>query len=528
MNPICETKVLDHGLLALESMWGNDYRPARIARTSFRNSDADKTDKETERLINYLQEHHHDTPFEFCGVVFYCVMPIFVARQWVRHRAACLAGDTRISFDLPTPRHPGYPKHYSLTVRQIHERWQPTNGDQGDPLFKRRRVQGMNLRSVDESNNTLCATHISNIWSNGRKPVLKVDFGSGRILRATEDHRCFTDQGWLSLRSAIERNAKFASPARSSVPEQPEPEPFSDVELSREGWEWIDGYDGKYQISTLGRVRTFANTSNKGDGRGECRIKEPSMSRYGYPVVSLSESGRSRVRFVHHLVLEAFIGPRPKGTEARHLDGVRKNARISNLTWGSAKENALDRMSGSGSQRLSVAWISPIAWTRDGDDETFDLEVTGPFHNFIAGGVAVHNSINEESLRYVDARREFYIPAADRCQLQSQSNKQGSAVECVEDPEFVRALIERSNNASFDAYDQLLATGLARELARSVLPLGTYTAWYWQANLRMALHFLSLRADQHAQYEIRVYAEAMLDQLRPIFPTIIKAWEKVA
>ena len=222
MIPISETKVLDHGLLAIESVWGDDLRPARIARTSFRNSDADKTRLENEGLIKYLQRHHHDTPFEFCGVTVYAVMPIMTARQWVRHRAA---------------------------------------------------------------------------------------------------------------------------------------------------------------------------------------------------------------------------------------------------------------------------------------------------------------SINEESLRYVDARREFYVPAADRCQLQSQSNKQGSSVECVEDPQFVRDLIERTNNASFDAYDQLLETGLARELARSVLPLGTYTAWYWQANLRMLLHFLSLRTDPHAQYELRVYAEAMLEQVRPIFPTVIKAWE---
>ncbi len=222
MIPISETKVLDHGILALESYWGDDLKPARIARTSFRNSDAHKTQEENERLIKYLYDHQHNTPFEFCGATFYCVMPIFVARQWVRSRAA---------------------------------------------------------------------------------------------------------------------------------------------------------------------------------------------------------------------------------------------------------------------------------------------------------------SINEESLRYVDARREVYIPEPERCQKQSKSNKQGSAPEIVDSPELVRLLIQKNAEECFHNYELLMSQGLAKEIARSVLPLGLYTGWYWQANLRMILHFLSLRTDPHAQYEIRVYAEAMLEMLRPIFPTVIRAWE---
>lgn len=216
-----ETKVLDHGLIALTDHWGHDLKPAEIARTSYRN-EKERTPEENEKLINYLICHRHDTPFEFCGATFYVVMPIFVARQWVRHRAA---------------------------------------------------------------------------------------------------------------------------------------------------------------------------------------------------------------------------------------------------------------------------------------------------------------SINEESLRYVEPRREVYIPEPDRCQKQSQSNKQGSAVERVDNPAAVRVAIRTNAMGCLKTYDELIAEGLSRELARSVLPLGLYTAWYWQANLRMILHFLSLRTDPHAQYEIRVYAEAMLEQLRPLFPTVIRVWE---
>lgn len=77
-------------------------------------------------------------------------------------------------------------------------------------------------------------------------------------------------------------------------------------------------------------------------------------------------------------------------------------------------------------------------------------------------------------------------------------------------------------------YERLLDLGLSKELARTVLPLGTYTEWYWQTDLHNFLHMCKLRLDPHAQYEIRVYAQAMLDLARPHFPTAITAWEGTA
>jgi thymidylate synthase (FAD) len=135
-------------------------------------------------------------------------------------------------------------------------------------------------------------------------------------------------------------------------------------------------------------------------------------------------------------------------------------------------------------------------------------------------------SVNEVSYRYVTAAREFYVPALDRMQRKSESNKQGSSSEIVEHPERCAAVISRAGDLAFDAYEQLLSMGLAPELARVVLPCGTYTEWYWQNDLHNTLHMLKLRLDPHAQYEIRVYAEAMLELLRPVFPTIIESWER--
>jgi len=134
-------------------------------------------------------------------------------------------------------------------------------------------------------------------------------------------------------------------------------------------------------------------------------------------------------------------------------------------------------------------------------------------------------SINEVSYRYVQAAREFYIPELDRMQKQSKDNKQGSGSEIVEAPSRCRQLIEDACNSAFYSYEELLDNGLAAELARIVLPVGTYTEWYFQQDLHNLLHMLRLRLDHHAQYEIRVYAQAMLDLIEPLFPTIVAAWK---
>lgn len=148
---------------------------------------------------------------------------------------------------------------------------------------------------------------------------------------------------------------------------------------------------------------------------------------------------------------------------------------------------------------------------------------------FVARQLVRHRtaSINEVSYRYVKAAREFYVPAPERMQAQSNSNKQGSSHEVIAFPENAIQQIVDAGNFAFDTYERLLNLGLAAELARSVLPLGTYTEWYWQNDLHNTLHLLRLRLDSHAQYEIRVYAEAMLALLEPIFPTIIRSWKEL-
>jgi thymidylate synthase (FAD) len=142
-------------------------------------------------------------------------------------------------------------------------------------------------------------------------------------------------------------------------------------------------------------------------------------------------------------------------------------------------------------------------------------------------------NVNEYSARYSILDREFYLPAPEHLAAQSSVNRQGRGeVLGGEEAARVLALLREDATRNYDHYTEMLnelgaeaardpgRQGLARELARINLTLGTYTQWYWKIDLHNLLQFLALRADTHAQYEIRAYAETML--------ATVKAWVPIA
>ena len=142
-------------------------------------------------------------------------------------------------------------------------------------------------------------------------------------------------------------------------------------------------------------------------------------------------------------------------------------------------------------------------------------------------------SMNEYSARYSVLTDEFYIPELEQIQKQSTTNKQGREESEWEwqDKRDVQHAFQRSFHNAFKEYKNLLGkddNGLARELARSVLPVGGYTELYWKANLKNFLHMARLRMDPHAQWEIREFAGAMYDLVKPLFPEACSAFEDYA
>jgi thymidylate synthase (FAD) len=131
-------------------------------------------------------------------------------------------------------------------------------------------------------------------------------------------------------------------------------------------------------------------------------------------------------------------------------------------------------------------------------------------------------NVNEYSARYSIMDKEFYIPAPEHLAAQSADNRQGrGAVLEGDDAARVLGLLRQDAEQTYAHYEEMLdedGPGLARELARMNLTLNTYTQWYWKTDLHNLFHFLRLRADAHAQYEIRVYAEAMLETVKAWVP----------
>ncbi|KAF0676986.1 FAD-dependent thymidylate synthase [Profundibacterium mesophilum] len=139
-------------------------------------------------------------------------------------------------------------------------------------------------------------------------------------------------------------------------------------------------------------------------------------------------------------------------------------------------------------------------------------------------------NVNEYSARYSILDREFYVPEPDALAAQSSTNNQGrGAVLQGEEAARVLDILKRDANRAYDHYEEMLGTdgqqGLARELARMNLPASIYTQWYWKTDLHNLLHFLRLRADSHAQMEIRVYAEAIAKCVKDWVPAAYAAFE---
>ena len=139
-------------------------------------------------------------------------------------------------------------------------------------------------------------------------------------------------------------------------------------------------------------------------------------------------------------------------------------------------------------------------------------------------------NVNEYSARYSILDREFYIPAPEQLAAQSVINNQGRG-EALQGEEAARVLeiLKSDSNRAYDNYEAMISedgqAGLARELARMNLPTNIYTQWYWKVDLHNLFHFLRLRADAHAQYEIRVYADAICKVVADWVPAAYGAFE---
>jgi thymidylate synthase (FAD) len=440
--------VLDHGFVALVDYMGTDECVERAARVSY--GYGTRKASLTRGLLRYLRRHLHTTPSEMLELKFHCCMPMFIARQWIRHRSACLAGDARLFFDLPGGLGRGGRPHYSVPLAEFHRRWHHGAEHPLEKVNMRPRLASMKLRSCDERTGEIGHTRVVDVWESGVKQVFKVTLKNGHCLKMSRDHRCLTQKGWLTLEQA------------------------SGMQVSATGG-----------VSWRSDAPAFAV-----NGVLACRDASwlPDRRAEGLDIASIAE----RASFWSHKLRQ----PRPPGKRSpRPTKLMRTFSRI---------------------QKIELV----------GEEMTYDIEVEGPHHNFVADGFIVHNSVNEYSGRYSLMPMLFYTPSAEQLQTQSAKNHQGRSGVPVA-PESYAEVVARWNEIrrlSRSAYEHMTSQDIARELARIDLPLSTYTQWYWKIDLHNFLHFLKLRVDAHAQWEIQEYGRVMAGMLKRVAPLSYEAW----
>lgn len=177
-----------------------------------------------------------------------------------------------------------------------------------------------------------------------------------------------------------------------------------------------------------------------------------------------------------------------------------------------------------GSDARLINYLAKNHHTTPFEAVTLTFEVKAPIFVFRQWHRHRTWSFNELSARYRELPEEFYIPDIEQITTQHASNKQMRTYQINPHAGAIKSLMEHQNSDAFEAYRILLAHGAPRELARSVLPVGTYSHMFATVNLMNLMKFVGLRDHDHAQHEIRVYAQAMAQLAREVAPISVDAW----
>jgi thymidylate synthase (FAD) len=459
--------------------------------------------------------------------------PHSVMQQARTHRiGCCLAGDTVVDFGHPSINEGQV--FYRKTIKELADLWHRGRSHQktqNDAMYMREQIKNRKLLQANESTGMIQHTSITNIYENGAREVYLITLSDGLSIRATLDHKVFTPGGWarfgdLSVGDFV-MTAK--SVGREIVPTPPD----LSAEISTEEWRVVPGFDW-YEVSSLGRLRSWAPRKHRGKlvAPAKPKLKKQTAGASGhYFYASMSDgSGRSIRANIHTLVLNAFVGPAPTGSVARHLNGNQFDNRLRNLAWGSEHENAEDRKLHGVSRAKKVTPVEIASILYVGVEQTYDIEVSGPCHNFIANGIVVHNSFDVQSGRYTGQRildaasgkrtveEVFYLRPPQRYR-----DRDGADYEYTEEDR--RIDLARCYDAACH-YAHQIRQGKAEEQARELIPYGMRQHFVVSFTMRSLMHFLDLRAKLDAQQEIRWLCDLMWPHFVDWAPEIAQWYEE--
>ena len=611
--PVDDTiQVLDHGFVRLDDAMADDLSVVNGARVSFARRKL-AMEESDEGLIRFLMRDRHGSPFEHNAFRFHIRCPIFVAREWFRHRIGCLTGDTEVTF-VDVNGH----AHMRKTIDEIVHLWEQgevdghaLSGEQRNNVTNlaaagrsqrsiarelgvgrravrstlagatglrdaRWRVRRMRVRVLDEATGEFGYGRICDVIDKGVQPVYRLTLDDGKQLTLTENHRILTSEGWATMREALglrgsgreapmtrtcdvmvngvpaHQDAGWLAARRSeglSVQQIADQAgcsyhtvrkwlkrhelSFQPSERSHEAWnKGKSGYRTNLRhtaehLEAIRRARSGPASNFWRGGVSSDRVtvgawttsQAPKVHRhYDYTCQSCSKRGG---RLHAHHIAPVWLEPgsaRDLGNLISVCDECHRSihrtrdAELSFMRRFTDRTGVVEDVDVPTRRgfKLTAHPVRVVAVAYVGLRQTYDLSIDGPWHNFVANGVVVHNSFNEFSMRYAKATDDFYVPEPE--DVRTQVGKPGRLQLRAGRPRARRGDAGGARDRLPRGLRGLRAArreGVARELARSVIPVGAYTQFYWTVNARALMNFVSLRNAEFAQLEIRRFAEAV-------------------
>ncbi|MGW3247808.1 FAD-dependent thymidylate synthase [Streptomyces sp. NPDC001070] len=321
------------------------------------------------------------------------------------------------------------------------------------------------------------------VFESGVKPIIKVSTTNGKALRCTADHRVWTPEGWvragdLRVGDRVGRLGRVGVGERVGIPKR-----------LREG---IQIWTAEQRAGLVAPI----------DLCYICEEKFEAMDLELDHVIPV-DTDLTKALDVSNLRPVCKSCHQRKTNDEGVPIGVRRRA-----------------------LQNGVRWEGVVSVVPDGEEMTYDISMPPPHHNFIADGFVVHNSYNEESGRYRELQPVFYVPGEDRKLVQQgRPGKYEFVHGTPEQHTAVTAAMEASYRQSYDAYQKMLAAGVAREVARATLPVGLFSSMYATCNARSLMHFLGLRTQHELakvpsfpQREIEMVGERMEAEWAKLMP----------
>jgi len=542
------TQPLIEGLISAEDLI------SYIARVS--NPSNQMNTETSPKLLKYLINHKHWSPFEQVSLTFQIVTSRAIAAQILRHRSFCfqefcITGDSLVTTIFPKNK----TAHY-ITIKKLFERqdWKS--------------YKNILVRTFDEKNKTFCYSKIKEVFNTGEKPVYEITLHDGKKIKCTKEHKFYTPNGFDTLENVVGLDSKYHTMSKigyigvNGIPAHQSYEWLESVKMesikNKKGLpyiaekagcsyhtirKWLKKHELSFSKKEVASYREIWNKNKFGyktslvlsESHKEAIRKARSGLNSNWWKGGCDRSDRAKIgdwcQTIRLKKLKEFNYScskcsSTKKLELDHIIPVWKDKELAynyeniQVLCSSChdKKHSLDgdtkiwRQKHEGN-KLTVKFTKIEKIEFLGNQQTFDLEVENKNHNYVANKILVHNSQRYSTITELES---FNI------RKQADKNRQSSSDMLdlsEEDLERLKSHIVEG----VSLYESLLEKGAARECARMLLPLCTQTKLYMTGNLRGFIHYVELRTQENTQEEHREIASAIKECLIQNFPNTSEA-----